>query len=160
MSQFLLKYFPANHLINAHVEGYPVHIIMERSTGKTMDCYVEFKTPVLAANDWEHSFGLKRMSVPKIGSRNVEVILSNQAELMKDMFPRAKCVHFDPELGTPTLIPNRDVYSSGYKGFLTTEELTCMVRHAETPQRVSTLFVPPGSRLTDFSFSPNSPHVA
>ena len=137
LSVFIQKYVPQSHLVNAHVGGYPIHIIMERSTGKTMDCYIELKSADLAAQDWEHSFGLKHMRIPKIGQRNVEVHLSSQGELMKEMFPRAKCIHFDNgQSGMPKLVPNRDVYSSGYKGFMTTEELTCMARHAEYPQRV------------------------
>ncbi|OAP56924.1 hypothetical protein AYL99_09036 [Fonsecaea erecta] len=136
MQQFVCKYIPSSHLIEAHVAGCPIHIIMERSTGKTMDCYVEIIAPHTAAQDWEHAFGLKLMRIPKIGQRNVEVTLSNQGELMKDMFPRAKCIHFDAEqFGAPRLVPNRDIFSSGYKGFMTNEELTCMVRHAEYPQR-------------------------
>ncbi|EXJ71935.1 uncharacterized protein A1O5_04436 [Cladophialophora psammophila CBS 110553] len=136
MQQFICKYIPQHHLITPHVAGYPIHIIMERSTGKTMDCYVELTSPLTAAQDWEHAFGLKCMRIPKIGQRNVEVFLSNQGELMKDMFPRAKCIHFDSQqFGAPKLVPNRDIFSSGYKGFMTNEELTCMVRHAEYPQR-------------------------
>ncbi|KIW96877.1 uncharacterized protein Z519_02268 [Cladophialophora bantiana CBS 173.52] len=136
MQQFICKYIPQHHLITPHVAGYPIHIIMERSTGKTMDCYVELTSTLTAAQDWEHAFGLKCMRIPKIGQRNVEVFLSNQGELMKDMFPRAKCIHFDSQqFGAPKLVPNRDIFSSGYKGFMTNEELTCMVRHAEYPQR-------------------------
>ncbi|ETI23202.1 hypothetical protein G647_04999 [Cladophialophora carrionii CBS 160.54] len=136
MHQFIGKYLPMSHLIDAHILGYPTHIIMERSTGKTMDCYMEVKSPEMAAADWEHAFGTKQMRIPKIGQRNVEVSLSSQAELMKDIFPRAKCILWDNDgNGTPKLIPNRDVYSSGFNGFITTEELTCMARHAETPQR-------------------------
>lgn len=103
-----------------------------------MDCYIEIVSPEAAAEDWERAFGLKLMRLPKIGQRNVTVELSNQAELMKDLFPRAISIHWDvEENGVPKSYPNRDVYSSGFKGFLTNEELTCMVRHAEAPQRVS-----------------------
>ncbi|EXJ62942.1 hypothetical protein A1O7_03386 [Cladophialophora yegresii CBS 114405] len=136
MHQFIGKYLPMSHLIDAHILGYPTHIIMERSTGKTMDCYMEIKSPEMAAADWEHAFGTKQMRIPKIGQRNVEVSLSSHAELMKDIFPRAKCIVWDDdENGSPKLIPNRDIYSSGFNGFITTEELTCMARHAEYPQR-------------------------
>ncbi|OAL24296.1 hypothetical protein AYO22_05672 [Fonsecaea multimorphosa] len=136
MQQFICKYIPQSHLIEPHVAGYPIHIIMERSTGKTMDCYVEIVAPEIAARDWEHAFDPKQMRIPKIGQRNVEVTLSNQSELMKDMFPRANCIHFKADqFGAPVLVPNRDIFSSGYKGFMTNEELTCIVRHAEYPQR-------------------------
>ena len=138
MHQFISKYLPTSHLIDAHITGYPTHIIMERSTGKTMDCYMELKSPETAATDWEHAFGTQQMRIPKIGQRNVEVTISTQSELMKEIFPRAKCIHWDNENnGAPNLVANRDLYSSGFNGFITTEELTCMARHAENPQRVS-----------------------
>jgi hypothetical protein len=148
MHQFIGKYLPMSHLIDAHILGYPTHIIMERSTGKTMDSYMEIKSPEMAAADWEHAFGTKQMRIPKIGQRNVEVSISSQAELMKDIFPRAKCILWDNDAnGAPKLIPNRDMYSSGFNGFITTEELTCMARHAETPQRVSIAFPCPASSI-------------
>jgi hypothetical protein len=138
MQQFMVKYIPLPNLIAQHQDGYPIHIIMERSTGKTMDAYVEFKSPEIAAAGWEQNFGPTCMRVPKMGQRNVDVILSNQSELMRELFPRAKCIHWDnDENGKPRLVANRDVYSTGFNGFLTNEEITCMVRHAETPQRVS-----------------------
>ena len=154
MHQFITRYVPIPHLIAAHVDGYPTHIIMERSTGKTMDAYVEIESPEVAAADWEHSFGLKHMRIPKMGQRNVEVYLSSQGELMRDLFPRAKCIIWDnEENGAPKLVPNRDIYSSGFTTFLTTEEMTCMVRHAEAPQRVShtQIFRSPGDVQTDIS---------
>ena len=72
--------------------------------------------------------------------RVVDVHVASQAELMRDLFPLAKCVVWDVENnGAPKQIANRDRYASGFSRFLSREELDCMVRHAEAPQRVSIL---------------------
>jgi hypothetical protein len=115
--------------------GCPVHIMMERSTAKTMDCYVEFVTIADA------EVCVKRLNNvletgqhPRLGNRHVEVSLSNEDAFLKDLFPRAKCITWKG--GYPCLVPNDDPYSTGYKGFVTREELLGVVRHAEQPQRV------------------------
>lgn len=136
--QFICKFIPSTDLIKAHIDGYPIHVIMERSTGKTMDCFVEIISPETAKEAWEHAFGTKCMRLPKIGQRVVTVELSDQRELMEALFPRAISVTFLKEqFGVPKRLANRDLFSSGFKSFVTNEELTCMVRHAEYPQRVS-----------------------
>ncbi|OJD24433.1 hypothetical protein ACJ73_04210 [Blastomyces percursus] len=114
--------------------GCPVHIIMERSTGKTMDCYVEFptKADTDCALAWVNR-GLDSFQTPKLGNRHVVVRASNQDELLKDLFPRAKNV--DWKDGIPHVRAGRDKYCSGFQGFLTGEEIFCTVRHAEVPQR-------------------------
>ncbi|OJD14831.1 hypothetical protein AJ78_04861 [Emergomyces pasteurianus Ep9510] len=114
--------------------GCPVHIIMERSTGKTMDCYVEFPTKIEAdsALAWVNR-GLDSFQTPKLGNRHVLVRASNQDELLKDLFPRAKNVHWRD--GIPHVKAGREKYCSGFQGFLTGEEIFCTVRHAEVPQR-------------------------
>jgi hypothetical protein len=71
---------------------------------------------------------------PRLGHRHVDVTLSSQDALLKDLFPRAKCIEWRG--GYPILVPNTDPYSSGYKGFLTSEEILGVVRHAEQPHRV------------------------
>ncbi|KKZ65254.1 hypothetical protein EMCG_08904 [[Emmonsia] crescens] len=114
--------------------GCPVHIIMERSTGKTMDCYVEFPTKAGAecALAWVNR-GLDTLQAPKLGNRHVVVRASNQDELLKDLFPRANNV--DWRDGIPHVRAGREKYCSGFQGFLTGEEIFCTVHHAEAPQR-------------------------
>ncbi|KIW12465.1 hypothetical protein PV08_09742 [Exophiala spinifera] len=136
VQQFICKHVHVEDLLKPHEEGFPIHIIMERSTGKTMDAYVETITPVIAAQAWEHGFGLARMRHPKLGQRHVTVELSDQAELMRDLFPRARCVVWDKEEpGVPHVIHTNDIYTSGFKGFFTSEEMNGVIRHAEYPQR-------------------------
>ncbi|KAI9933840.1 hypothetical protein MW887_004912 [Aspergillus wentii] len=115
-------------------KGCPVHIIMERSTAKTMDCYVEMETP---ANAKETVDSINRIyetgRAPRLGNRHVDVEVSNQDALLKDLFPRAKCVSWQD--GVPIVFPNIDPYSTGYAGLFTSEEIVGAIRHAEIPHR-------------------------
>ncbi|GKZ19273.1 hypothetical protein AbraIFM66951_011415 [Aspergillus brasiliensis] len=116
------------------VPGHAVHIIMERPTAKTMDCFVEFASTAdaeVTADRINRIYECGR--APRLGNRHVEVELSNQEELLKDLFPRAKCINW--ENGTPKVVENTDRYSTGFTGFFTSEEIIGAIRHAEMPQR-------------------------
>ncbi|KAJ5932042.1 hypothetical protein N7516_006531 [Penicillium verrucosum] len=115
-------------------QGCPIHIIMERSTGKTMDCYVEFAT-VKDAQDTVDRINrtYDAGSAPRMGSRHVDLELSTPAKLLKATFPRAKCISWED--GNPVQLVNKDPWSTGFDGFLTDEELFCLTRHAEQPHR-------------------------
>jgi hypothetical protein len=110
---------------------------MERSTGKTMDCFVELETEkdakdtVDRINNRSYDLG----SSPRIGNRHVDVELSSPAKMMKAIFPLAKCIAWVE--GKPVRLENKDSWSTGFDGFLTDEELFCLLRHAEQPHRVS-----------------------
>jgi hypothetical protein len=115
--------------------GCPIHIIMERSTSKTMDCYVEFFTHADAeAAVAKISRVYETGRFPRLGSRHVDVEVSSQDALLKDLFPRAKQIIW--KNGVPTLGPNKDQFSTGFQGFFTHEEIFLLIRHAEHPQRV------------------------
>jgi hypothetical protein len=122
--------------------GIPIHIIMERSTSKTMDCYVEMKTESAAIEHfrrhWDSLTGGNGRQ-PRIGHRVVTVDRATQDELLKDLFPRAKCVRW--ENGKPIIMENDDPYSTGFRGYFTNEEMVGMIRHAEHPTRVSFLTI-------------------
>lgn len=118
----------------------PVHIVMERVTSKTLDCYVEFVSlneAVLAVQRFEQNRTNGRGG--RLGQRHVEVELSSQEGLMKDLFPKAKNVNWKG--GRPQIIPKdpNDRYNSGFQGFVSKEELVMLVKHVEAPQRVSYL---------------------
>ncbi len=120
---------------------FAVHVIMERHTGKTMDAFVEFAR----ASEAHFVFAQfnKRLlngRIPRLGDRLVEVELSDQEELMSEMFPRAKNVVW--EGATPHVLVNKEMYykdvlSAGFTGFLQNEEVVMVIKHAETPHRVS-----------------------
>ncbi|KAL2020497.1 hypothetical protein VTK56DRAFT_8382 [Thermocarpiscus australiensis] len=113
----------------------PVHIIMERVTSKTQDAYVEFITLQDAMKAVErYQLNVQKGRLPRLGDRPVEVQLSSQSALMQDLFPLAAGVFWDgsrpiirePEPGQPW---------KTFKGFVTEEEMTMLVKHVEIPQR-------------------------
>lgn len=111
---------------------------MERVTSKTLDCYVEFINLNEAVNAVDR-FETNRTGGRggRLGQRHVEVELSSQEALMKDLFPKAKNVKWHGS--RPEVIPRdpNDIYNSGFQGFISSEELVMLVKHVEAPQRVS-----------------------
>ncbi|TDZ15410.1 hypothetical protein Cob_v011556 [Colletotrichum orbiculare MAFF 240422] len=113
----------------------PVHIIMERVTGKTTDAYVEFQSLEDAAKAVEkHQQNINRGRVTRIGQRPVEIELSSQGALMKDLFPSAKGVFWNN--CNPQMLPikPREPWDN-FKGFVSSEEMTMLVKHVEVPHR-------------------------
>lgn len=102
-----------------------------------MDCYVEFQTVPDAYETVERINRVQSSGrVPRLGGRHVDVEVSDQDALLKDLFPRANCVKW--EAGMPKIQPNHDqIACSGFNGFFTSEEIIMAIRHAELPRRVS-----------------------
>lgn len=124
-------------MIAHNEQGCSIHIIMERPTSKTMDCYVELMTHDAAVDAFQkHENLVMSGKHPRVGTRHVDVLISSQDELLKAIFPRARGLVW--ESGVPHKTENHDPYSAGFQGFFTREEMIGMYRHAETPQRVST----------------------
>lgn len=130
---------------------------MEKPTGKTMDCFVEFPNVEGAADcvrRFYHQFGDQldleaqglakphRYQTSKLGARNVTLDYSSQAELMCALFPRARFVRFHENTGRPevldftTQLQRETGWSQGFRGYITTEEVFGLVRFAEQPGRV------------------------
>ncbi|KAK5747401.1 hypothetical protein LTR17_000042 [Elasticomyces elasticus] len=64
---------------------------------------------------------------------------------MGEIFPRAKNVVW--EGATPRILANNEMYyanipSAGFTGFLQTEEIVMVIKHAETPHRLLTNTIP------------------
>lgn len=140
--QEIVQFVGRDARIISTAQGYPVHIIMERSTAKTMDCYVEFQTISDAERCVKKLNNVLETGRPaRLGNRHVDVSLSSEDSLLRDLFSRAKCVVW--KKGFPHLTANNDPYSTGFKGFLTREEILGVIRHAEQPHRVcsKSLFV-------------------
>lgn len=125
-----------SRMLNDKDEG--VHIIMERVTCKTNDAYVEFMSH-RAAVDAVARYDAQKQSdgrPPRLGDRPVEMQLSSQAALMRDLFPHAKGVFWGG--AEPTICQDIEGYPwKSFKGFITIEEMTMIVKHVEVPQRVS-----------------------
>ncbi|TGO45165.1 hypothetical protein BCON_0416g00010 [Botryotinia convoluta] len=134
--QEILAFLGRNAKIAASNDHEPIHIIMERVTSKTLDAYVEFISFSEASNAITR-FDMNRMGGRggRLGQRHVEVELSSQEELMKQLFPKAKNVEWHGN--KPTIIERdeNDKYNSGFQGFVSREELVMLVKHVESPQR-------------------------
>jgi RNA recognition motif-containing protein len=121
-------------IIEDHSLSCAVHIIMERSTSKTLDCFVEFSADSSIHDQIRrHEDLVLSGRHPGLGSRPVQVEESDQNALLAEIFPRAKSIVW--ESGAPVVLTNSDPYSTGFKGFFTKEEMVGLVRHAECPQR-------------------------
>lgn len=122
----------------------PIHIIMERTTCKTIKCYVEFRTPEDARYVYHrilNTFETKDVTSgypvgPRIGSRAIDISISDQDTLQKSLFPLAKYIRWTQGIPVLTEIPENERWSIGFKDFLTDEEMFCMRRAAENPGRV------------------------
>ncbi|KAK4239108.1 hypothetical protein C8A03DRAFT_14501 [Achaetomium macrosporum] len=113
----------------------PVHIIMERVSSKTQECYVEFMTISDAVKAVERFKENTQKGRPnRLGDRPVEVQLSSQAALMHDLFPLASGVVWD---GAKPIIhaPVDGEPWKTFKGFVTEEEMIMLVKHVEIPSR-------------------------
>ena len=117
----------------------PVHIIMERVTSKTMDAYVELISLDEAMKAVErHRNNLNNGRLSRLGDRPVEVELSSQGSLMKDLFPLA--VGLTWKGATPEFNPYKPEEPwENFKGFISEEEMTMLIKHVEVPHRVSSI---------------------
>jgi hypothetical protein len=114
---------------------YAVHIIMERESGKTMDCFVELSTPKEAA--WVVGTLQKRTKSgqpPKMDNRVVQPTVSSQEDLMHALFPRARHVAWNgnhPIIDFTSRQYFHGITAAGFQGFLHSEEFTGMLKVAE-----------------------------
>ncbi|KAL8755272.1 MAG: hypothetical protein Q9199_003761 [Rusavskia elegans] len=129
--QEVLGFLGRNAKIITPEYGVAVHIIMDRPTGKTMDCYVEF----FSQGDAQAALNkcLIRGSQLRLGERVVDVHMSSQDELLKELFPRAKNCTW--EHGRPKITESTEPYNTGFKAFVTNEELLQTVTWADKPHR-------------------------
>ncbi|KAK3396161.1 hypothetical protein B0T20DRAFT_501403 [Sordaria brevicollis] len=117
----------------------PVHVIMERISGKTQEAYVEFFSQDDAIRAVQRfNQAVQRGRPPRIADRPVDVELSGQASMMKDLFPLAAGVVWrgaEPEIQPPV----EGKPWNTFKGFVTTEEMAMLVKLVEMPQRAQYL---------------------
>lgn len=114
---------------------------MERVTSKTMDAYVEFVTLDDANKAVEkHQQNILGGRISRLGDRPVEVELSSQESLMKDLFPLAKGIMWNG--ASPQFKPlNPNEPWENFKGFVSEEEMIMLVKHVEVPHRVSLVVI-------------------
>lgn len=102
-----------------------------------MDAYVEFLTLDDAMKAVEkHQANQVAGRMCRLGDRPVDIELASQADLMRDLFPLAKGV--DWHGATPHIRESKPNEPwENFKGFISEEEVTMLVKHVEVPQRVS-----------------------
>ncbi|KAL6691861.1 hypothetical protein J3F84DRAFT_397369 [Trichoderma pleuroticola] len=113
----------------------PVHIIMDKVTSKTMDAYVEFVSLEDAMRAVErHRANVVAGRFSRLGDRPIEVEVTSQANLMRDLFPVARGVFWNGV--TPEILPfNPNQPWDNFKGFISEEEMVMLVKHVEVPHR-------------------------
>ncbi|KAL6871372.1 hypothetical protein J3F83DRAFT_714278 [Trichoderma novae-zelandiae] len=120
-------------VLNDTDEG--VHIIMDKVTSKTMDAYVEFVSLEDAMRAVErHRVNVVAGRFSRLGDRPIEVEVTSQANLLKDLFPIARGVFWNGV--TPEILPfNPSQPWDNFKGFISEEEMIMLVKHVEVPHR-------------------------
>jgi hypothetical protein len=129
---------------NGSGRNYPIHFLMERSTAKTGDCWIELPDNATMDHVMRRYTALQNQGRPaKLNGRILDMERTNQGELMRAIFPHTKDMWFDPETGIPVKVKaadgEADLYSQGFRGFLTREEMRCVVIHALQPNRVCSI---------------------
>ena len=106
--------------------------MMDRIKGKTQDCFVEFfsKADVEA---WVNWFRHRHPAFWRVEERSLDARCSSQDDLLKQLLPRAKNVEFQDR--QPKILPSEDPYNTGFKTFVSTEELDLLVKHADMHTR-------------------------
>lgn len=138
-SQEILAFLGRNARVIPEIDE-PVHIIMERVTSKTMDAFVEFiniDEAVNAVTRFEANRAARRAG--RLGERHINMEICGHEQLMQALFPRAVNVQWNDI--DPCIINAQDNYTTGFKGFVSREELVMLAKHVEAPQRVSYGFV-------------------
>lgn len=119
--------------------GPAIHIMMDRTSGKTLDAYVEFLSPMDAqafVNKLMFSKETEHRQI-KVADRHCTLEVSSQAALMKELFPKAKNVNWNGQVPVISEPGPAVLFNSGFKCFISREELLTLAKHAESPHRVS-----------------------
>lgn len=72
--------------------------------------------------------------VHKLGDRTIYIEMSTQDAFLSMLFPKAKNVSWVD--GEPVIKATNEAYNSGFKTFVSKEELVLLVKYAEAPQKV------------------------
>jgi hypothetical protein len=110
---------------------------MERVTSKTMDAYAEFETLDDAMRAVErHRASILSGRPNRLGDRSVEMEIASQGTLMKDLFPSTRGVVWDGVKPVFREFSEAEPWEN-FKGFVSEEEMTMLIKHVEVPHRVS-----------------------
>ncbi|EWC43418.1 hypothetical protein DRE_07641 [Drechslerella stenobrocha 248] len=106
-----------------------VHIIMDRTTGKTMDCFLEFPSVGTAERFVQKRYNNNRRCI--LGGRHISLEVVKQGELMRWLFPKAKGALWDDD---GNLVIRAGVPKTPIE-IISREELVMILGHARTPHR-------------------------
>ncbi|KAH8648359.1 hypothetical protein BX600DRAFT_389019, partial [Xylariales sp. PMI_506] len=110
----------------------PVHIIMERVSSKTNDAYIEVYEVDHAIDIVDRLNSKGRVS--RLGDRPIDIEVSSQSQLMRDLFPIARGIIWHGSM--PEIKPRNELEPwDSFKTFVTPEEMTMLIKHVEVPQR-------------------------
>ncbi|KAI1433690.1 hypothetical protein GGR50DRAFT_705123 [Xylaria sp. CBS 124048] len=120
-------------LLNDNQE--PVHIILDRMSGKTMDVYCELDSEEAAlelVEKFKNSF--ENGSIGRLGTRIIDVELSSNTNLMRALFP---CTRNGVEWvdDHPFIIHGSDWPWENFKAFVSGEEIVMLLKNVENAQR-------------------------
>ena len=104
---------------------------MDRVTGKTFDCYVELQSVEVA----QALTNARQGQMILLMDRVPVVQMSSMDQLLENMFPKARSITWNG--GVPEPREGTDPFDTSFNVLVTQEEMTTMVRYAESPQRVS-----------------------
>ncbi len=132
-----------------------MHIIIDRVTSKTKDAFIEFVTMTDAMRAVQrHQATVDRGRTARLGDRPVTVELSSMDMLMAELFPHAWVKWRN---GGPVINSEKDQRYEwrNFKGFITEEEMTMLVKHVEQPHRVSDICPPSTRTLAKKALTPD-----
>jgi len=115
---------------------YAIHIMFDRQSAKSGDCYIEFPSAsavALVMNSRKNTHQSDGKVYRNISDRRVYLEPSTHEELMREVFPKAKCVTWYGQ--EPVIHPPNDIYTSGFAEFVTSEELVLTNRWANEPHK-------------------------
>lgn len=110
----------------------PVHVIIQRVSGATLEAYVEFTDEKAAEDAIERFEQAKRDGrAPRLGDYPFQYALSSQGALLKALFPQARGVEWINAV--PHIIPAHQVAFpwEAFKGFISAEEMHMLAKNAE-----------------------------
>ncbi|KAK6526663.1 hypothetical protein TWF281_009867 [Arthrobotrys megalospora] len=107
-----------------------IHIIMDRTTGKTMDCFLEFPTVTGAERFIQRRCNNNRRCI--LGGRHISLELVRQGELMRWLFPKVRGAMWGDD---GDLVVGEWTGLNTLTEIISREELVMILGHARTPHR-------------------------